>query len=851
MLLEREKELRILVGLLEEITTSGGKVVLIRGEAGIGKSTLVRTFLASVGETTHVYVGFCDYLETPRPFGPLWDISREEPPLSEALHGSNRQEVMENFLDLLSRPLRASVVVIEDTHWSDEATLDAIKYAGRRISRSNGLLVLTYRDEEVDLDNPLRTVMGDLPAEDVARIELKGLSRAAVAEIVAESGLDPDVVHETTRGNPFFVTELTLTGGDEVPSSVRDSVMARVARLSILARDVLRYMSVTPERSTRGELTGLLGSVDDQLVECERHGLLNVGVETVSFRHELIRRAIEASLTASESISIHRELLAALPDDTDPARLVHHARGAGDVDRLVELAPIAARMAAEVASHREASAHYRTIEPHLARLSDGERARILTEWAEIEYYLANVAAVDLLDRAIDLHRRHSSDEELAGALALAVAVNETHARTAAAEAYAIEAIRVLEPAGPSRDLAEAFSRYADLLIHQGEGHRADEMVVRAIEMGEATGSEVAVIRAQVVQGLLAYVRADSGGRNLIESARRRAEAGRYLYEEVTALRSLAYTGQEQDDVDFQQDVAQRARAAAIRYELSFLEVEANAVYADALMRKGRWVEAENLVTENLGSHANADVHLLRMEGMLRMRRGRPGGRKSLEAAWRIAQQSDEIDYLLHVALALAESRWLEGEIPEEEANTFRQLVVRGLAREFPWLSGSLAFWLWMQGELGKVPDGLPGPHAWAIGGDWADAATHWEAKGMPFEQAVVLSRGDRDARLRSIEILDSLAADATAAKLRKELRDEGVIVPRGKGRATREHAAGLTSRQAEVLRLLGEGLSNPEIAERLFLSPRTVENHVSAVLTKLDSSTRDEAVTRALSQGLM
>ncbi len=355
-LLEREQELDLLGDLLAGIETFGGKVVLIRGEAGIGKSSLVKAFLASVGDSAHVQVGFCDDLLTPQPFGPLWDMAREDPRMRKALQASDRQEVMQALLDLLSRSLRPSLVVIEDSQWADEATLDAIKYAGRRIGRTNGLLVLTYRDEEVDIDSPLRTVLGALTAESVVRIELGGLSRVAVAAIVAQSGLDPDEVLEATHGNPFFVTEMALTAGEEVPSSVRDLVMARIGRLSILAREMLRYMSVIPERTTRDELTALMGSAEKHLFECERLGLLDVGSETVAFHHELIRRAVEASLTTSESMAIHRALLEVLPKDTDPARLVHHARGANDVDRLIELAPRAAKAAAEVASHREASA---------------------------------------------------------------------------------------------------------------------------------------------------------------------------------------------------------------------------------------------------------------------------------------------------------------------------------------------------------------------------------------------------------------------------------------------------------------------------------------------------------------
>ena len=850
MLLERETELQRLADLREDMATAGGKVVLVRGEAGIGKSSLVRAFIARIENSTRVHVGFCDDLQTPQPFGPLWDMAREHRPLLEALRSSDRQQVMEAFFDLLSSSLRPNVVVIEDTHWSDEATLDAIKYVSRRIARTNGLLILTYRDEEVDFENPLRSVLGSLPSDYVERIELGSLSRDAVVEIVSESGLDPDAVLDITHGNPFFVTELALTGGDEVPASVKDSVMARVGRLSGPSLELLRHLSVIPERTGRAELAALIGNVDHELAECERLGLLAVAGETVAFRHELIRRAVEASLTTSERTAIHRVLLESLPEDTDPARLVHHAGGADDVERLVELAPLAAAAAARVGGHREASAHYRALAPYLHQLPDWERARILVDWAEIEYYLANAEAIDLLEDAIDIFRSQGSPFELAGALALAVAVNETHGRTTSAEEYAKEAVRVLEAEGDSSDLADAYSRYADLLIHQGEGLMADEFVAKALTLGEVTGSELALIRALIVKGMLAYVRGEQGGRDVIEEARRRAEEGGHHYEEVTALRSLAYSGQEQDDIDLQQDVSQRARAAAIRYEIAFLETEANSIYADALMRTGRWDDAEDLASENIGSHANADVHLMRVLGLLRARRGRSGAMENLEGAWGLALESGEIDYLLHVAAALLEARWL-GLETDAEPGQCRQLVDRGIDKEFPWLAGALASWLALLGWLEGIPDGLPDPHIWLIQGSWAKAASHWEAKGMPYEQAIALGTGDNEACVRSLEILDSLGAHAAAARTRNELRDRGVSVPRGRGRATREHAAGLTARQAEVLVLLEEGLSNPEIADRLFLSQRTVENHVSAVLAKLEAANREQAVTTAREQQLL
>lgn len=851
VLLERDGELRRLRHALDEAGSSGGRVVLIRGEAGIGKSSLVRAFLDEISDSAHVHVGYCDDLDTPQPFGPLWDIARDEPELQRALLASDRQAILGAAFDLLTRSLRPAVAVIEDTQWSDEATLDAIRYVGRRIARTGSLLLLTYRDEEVDPDDPLRVVLGSLPPGHMDRIELEGLSRESVVEILAGSELDPDEVLEATGGNPFFVTEMALTTGDSVPASIRDAVLARVARLSIPARDMLRQMSVIPERTTRTELTPLVGNAEEEIAECERAGLLDVSGENVAFRHELIRRSIEQSLATIEAIEIHEKLLRILPEDTDPARLVHHARGSNDVPRLLQLAPKAARAAAGVASHREASAHYRAIQHHLERLPSQERARVFVDWALIEYYLANIEAIDILDKGIRLLRDEGNETELARALGIAVAVNETHGRTARAGESAKEAIEILERSGESRDLAEAYSRYADLLLHQGEGLLADDLVEKALAMSESTGSVPARIRALIVKGMLAYVRGEPGGRDLVEEARRIAEEGGYRYEEVTALRSLAYSGQEQDDIDLQADTAQRARASAIRYELSFLEAEANAVYADALARKGRWDAAEDLVTENIGSHVNADVHLLRLLGLLRLRKGQSGGADYLRSAWSMAEESGEIDYLLHVGAALAEERWLERQIDETLSHALCRLVIRGVEHEFPWLAGALAFWLWMLGVLEDVPAGLPAPHAQVISGNWEEAAAHWEDKDMPYERALVLSCGDKDARLSSLQILESLGADATAARVRRDLRDDGIAVPRGKGRATRRHAAGLTARQAEVLELLDLGMSNSEIADRLFLSPRTVENHVSAILAKLGCSTREEAVEIARSQGLI
>jgi hypothetical protein len=232
VILEREEQLATLNLLLDDAASSGGRVVLVRGEAGIGKSALVGSFLDDSRERAHTLLGACDDLITPQPFGPIWDIARQDASLVDPLATGDRRAIMEATLDLLSRSLRPTVLVFEDTQWADEATLDLIKFLGRRIARTNGLLILTYRDVEVDTDHALRQVVGDLPLANLMRMPLSHLSGEAVASMIKDDSFDVDEVIALTGGNPLFVTEVLVSGTDAVPSSIKDAVLARASKLS-------------------------------------------------------------------------------------------------------------------------------------------------------------------------------------------------------------------------------------------------------------------------------------------------------------------------------------------------------------------------------------------------------------------------------------------------------------------------------------------------------------------------------------------------------------------------------------------------------------------------------------------
>ncbi len=852
VLLERDRELGLLADHLANSTLSGGKVVLLRGEAGVGKSSLVREFLKQASDEAHIHVGFCDDLLTPQPLGPFWDIARSEPFLAEPIRTGDRPGVWEATLDLLSRALRPTILVIEDTQWADEATFDAIKYLGRRIARTNGLLILTFRDGEVDYNHPLRRVIGDLPPENLVRMHLDPLSRQTVAAMVEGTGLDLEEILALTDGNPLFVTEVLASGVTAVPASIRDVVLARAAKLSPEARRVLDLVSVMPGEAERMLLDEMLHPAEGHLAECGRQGLLLIDADKVSFRHELTRRVIESSLSAVDGRQLNQQVLSALSGREDPSRFVHHAMRAGDVESLLQFAPEAARAAMALESHREALAHFRTVEPHLERFAEADRAAILDDWAREEFYLGNTQSLDILDRAISLYRSRGDDLPLARALTFAIRVNEVNGRPLQAEACSTEAISILASYPPSTDLASAVSEQAWLRLMRGDDEAGGlELADQAIAIAEPLGDDLTVTRALMYKGSIGHSSGHRSSLSLVEDAYRRAVLGGHRFEEAYALVILAGLAADDRDVERAADLTQRARDTAARYEIRPLEVYAQAMYAEILVWKGNWAAAEDAATEVLGEDPHAETIAWRMLGLIQARRGRSDARAMLDRMWALAEASGELQHVDPGASALAEHMWLSGGDDPDQIMRLRGVLDRSMRSGYVWPSGALAFWMWKLGLLETVPDRVSDFYRWIVEGEWQAAADFWETRGVPYEQGLALMHGDDDARVQAVEIFETLGASAAANRVRKELVDRGVRVPRGRARSTRDHAAGLTSRQAEVLELLAEGLTNTQIADRLFVSYRTVENHVAAVLMKLDVPTRGAAVESARAQGLL
>jgi predicted ATPase len=254
------------------------------------------------------------------------------------------------------------LLVLEDVHWADAATLDLIRFIARRIQRTHVLLALSYRDDEITPTHPLRPVLGDLPVKYVRRLALPRLSLKGVADLAAGSGTALPGLFAATGGNPFFVTEVLADASGSVPVTVRDAVLGRAVRLAPPARAVLDLASLMPTSADLALIAAIAQPAASAIDECVSFGLRVMENQTLRFRHELARVAVEEAIAPASRRQGHADILALMSSASPPAslaQLTHHAFLAGDAGAAVRLSPQAAHEVMARGARREAAAHCR------------------------------------------------------------------------------------------------------------------------------------------------------------------------------------------------------------------------------------------------------------------------------------------------------------------------------------------------------------------------------------------------------------------------------------------------------------------------------------------------------------
>ena len=857
-LLERSSFLDTLAGYAAEARQGSGRLVLVSGESGIGKTALVEEFQAQLDGARWLWGG-CDGLLTPRRLGPLFDIAAQAGGHLWELcgHGAAQDELFGAFLAELDSPGAVTVAVIEDVHWADEATVDLLRFAGPRLGRVKALVLVTYRDDEVGGD-ALRLLLGDLARHRaIRRMGLPPLSDGAVRALAGQRDVDAAELCRVTGGNPFLVCEAIEAGWPAIPPKVRDVVGARLARSSAAVRDALQAAAVIGTSIDRELCARVLGGQAALLDDCLRTGLLTADASCLRFRHELVRLALAEAIPPPQKRELHARLLAMLQDtgNTSPAVLAHHAEGACDVAAIRRHGPEAARRSAALGAHREAAAHYqRALRyadaadlPGLAGLHEGLAAEyaLLDQPHEAEAALRS--ALRCRRELSDTTRVSENLSGLSGALWRQCRGDES-------AGAATESLQVLQSQPPGPELAMAHLSVASSRWESGRQADAFDGVAHALELGKRVGRSDVVSLALTMTGIFLT---DSGqdGTGSLEQALQLA-----LGAQMEQQASNAYACLQDNCVNVQRLAeAQSYYRAGMTFceqrELRAATRRMQGIHAETLLLLGRWDEAADLCTDLLVtpnvSPAN-QLRPLRILGTIRGRRGEPDDGDLLDNAGALAAGVVSPKWLAQVRAVRTELLWVSGQ-PDAARQEAIEAHYEALGHADPWKLGALAIWLWRLGAGVDLPIGLPEPYALEITGDWQGAATAWELFGRTYDAALTrIIYSHDDAGLRAaLAVLEGLGARATADAARRRMKELGVTaIPRGPRAATRAAPAGLTAREQEVLALLSQGLPDREISRRLFISHRTVNHHVSSVLAKVGVPTRTAAAREATHLGI-
>lgn len=863
-LLERGKYLDDLANHFKRVEQGSGHTIFLMGEAGIGKTSLVNHFLKKIGGNAVVYSGACDSLFTPRPLGPLFDIAGQIGPdfLELLKNEKDRSLIFAALVQKLSAHEKTIVLVFEDIHWADEATIDLIKFLARRIYRHACLFMLTYRDDEIHSRHPLAAIFGELPPLHFSKVQLNRFSKEMVEQLAArKEGLNGHQLFSLTGGNPFYVMEILESDDAHIPERVKDSILTLYHGRPDDTKRLWEFLSVLPSPRIEPSIARKIERdfahcIDD----CIAGGVIVQRPGHLSFKHELFRLAIEESLSPYRRKTLHREMLQTMRESDDVqnlAQLVHHARYADERELVSMIAPKAAHEASAVGAHREAAKLYETA---IEYTNANDTALVeLYERHAYECYLTYQieSAIESQQKALAIWRERQQWLREGDALRFLSRLWWFGGNHGEAIAFANKAIEVLEKNNPTRERALAYSNLSQLSMLCEDNDSALRWGKKAIDLAAAMEDQ------EILSHALNNV-----GTTLIKISATEKEGEEKLRQSL----SLALDHGHQEHVArayvnlFTSFILIRRYSKAIaafeagfKYcderDFDFLSYYMLCCKAQLLLETGKWAEAEALAKRLQPNphHRLVNIGKLTTLARLNMRRGNfKDATLMIQEAKILAMPTHEAQRIVPVLTAALELAWLSGgAVPLDEIKEAENSLFYDKNNSFHYTS--LVYWM----HACDVPGSenaivYTEPYQSQRNGHWRIAAEKWGELGCPYEQALALFEGDQEHQKQGLKILSDLGATATCELLRTKLKQKGMRnIPRGPRQSTKKNPALLTGRQIEILYLLREGAPNKVIAEKLFISPKTVDHHITAILSKLDVHSRAKAILEAQRLGIL
>lgn len=843
---------------LKEVSAGEGHSVFVSGEAGIGKTTLVKTFCKELKTRCVIYQGTCDALFTPRPLAPLFDILVQ----TGSTLPENTPDIADRtlffsrvFNEFKSR-METCLVIFEDIHWADDATFDFIKFFARRVTQLPCLFVLTYRDTEVHTNEHLKSILGHLNRDSFTRFELPPLSKQAVDQMSAERGYRGEDVYSVSGGNPFYVNEILANYSTGIPENIKDSVLSVFNRLEEKTKNAWKILSVLPAPFAINNLNKMDQGFTEVIDVCIKQRILVVHNDLIAFKHELYRRTIEASLSPLVRIELNKKILDLfLPNFENSQQIeqiVHHAKNANEYDLVAYYAPIAGAKAASVGAHTEAAKLYFTAIEYYKGNDPNKLAELYEAYA-YECYLTNQVntAIIYAEKSLTLWEKIRDTERTGNCLRFLSRLWWFDGNRKKAEAFAAQSIELLDKLPTSKSKAMAYSNMSHLKMLSDEAGECIVWGEKAITMAEElSDNEILSHALNNVGDVLARIPSSKEkGIQLLQQSLQIALKNGLQEHAARAYTNLLHNGMLTKDYDFASAVMEEGTRYCEERNLDSWSVYILSNKARLKLETGEWDEAYSIaerILENEEPSAIARIGALVVFATVKMRRGEPDTLPLLVEANALAFKTMELHRIIPAMVASLEYEWITSKsFIENEALTTTVGMIAGMGNIFE--NSALAFWLRKARHqvvsLADVFDGYKYDDSKAK----AKAIDTWEKAGCPYEHALLLFEGSDDDKRTAVSMMQDLGATAVSEKMKFYLRKAGVKkVPRGARKTTQSNAAQLTGRELEILQLINEGLQNKEIASRLFISAKTVDHHITSILYKLEVNSRVKAVNEAI-----